>query len=82
MEVIKVANKHSSKYKLISKSIVEFRKEQGLTQKQLAEKLGVSVSYLSKIEAPNTEKSFSLELLFDIAEALEISIHDLLKYLR
>lgn len=77
-----MANKHSSKYKLISKSIVEFRKEQGLTQKQLAEKLGVSVSYLSKIEAPNTEKSFSLELLFDIAEALEISIHDLLKYLR
>lgn len=74
-------NKHKKKYKLIAKAIVEYRKEAGITQKQLAEKLGISISYISKIEAPNTNKSFSLEILFDIADILDVSVINLLKYL-
>ncbi|MDY0404665.1 helix-turn-helix transcriptional regulator [Virgibacillus sp. 179-BFC.A HS] len=73
--------KHDSKYKLIAKAIIEYRKEQGITQKQLAEKLGVSISYISKIEAPNSEKGFSLEILFDISEELDVPVSNFFKYL-
>jgi len=73
---------HSQKYLLIGKAIQEERKLKGLSQMELAEKIGVSKSYLSKIEAPNYNKSFSLEILFDIAAALEINVVNLFKYLK
>lgn len=60
--------------KKISKNIKRIRQEKGITQKQLAEKAGISLSYLSKIEAINCNKSFSLYVLFDIADALEVDI--------
>jgi transcriptional regulator with XRE-family HTH domain len=75
-------NKHREKYLLIGKAISEERKMKGLSQQDLAEKIGVSKSYISKIEAPNYHKSFSLEVLFDIADALDISVVDLFKYLK
>jgi len=40
--------------------------------------VGISYSYLTQIEAPNVEKKMSLEVLFDIASALEIDIKELL----
>jgi len=45
-----------------------------MTQKQLAKKVGISLSYLTKIEAANCDKGFSLDVLFDIADALGIDI--------
>lgn len=41
--------------------------------------MGISISYLIKIEAVNCGQPFSLEVLLDIAEILEISIHQLLE---
>ncbi len=55
-----------------------YRKKKGMTQEELAEKVGISRSHLSAIEAPNIIKAFSIELLFDIAAALEIEPYKLL----
>lgn len=67
-------NKNAERYKKIGQAIRYYRKERGLTQEQLADKIAISVSYITKIEAPNTDKAFSLEVLFDIADALEMPV--------
>ena len=67
-----MSTKYSERYKAIGLRIKYYRKQQGLTQEALAEKASISISYLTKIEAENCEKTFSLEVLFDIANALDI----------
>ena len=69
--------KNSVRYKNIGLKIAELRAKRGLTQQQLADKIGISKSYLSKIESPNTIKSFSLDVLFSISDELDINITDL-----
>lgn len=59
-------------------TIAALRKMKGLSQEKLAEKAGISRSYLSAIEAPNIIRAFSIEILYDIADALEVSAGDLL----
>ena len=54
------------------------RKKRGLSQEKLAEKSGISRTLLSIIEAPNITKGFSLEILFDIAAALNVTPDNLL----
>ena len=54
------------------------RKAKGLSQEQLAEKANVSRSHISSIEAPGIARPFSLEVFFNIADALEIAPADLL----
>ena len=56
--------------------IAYFRKRRGLTQEQLADKVGMSWSYLAKIEANNsdTPHAISLEYLFAISDVLGISV--------
>lgn len=68
---------HSERYKNIGLKIAYFRAKRGFTQQQLADKIGISKSYLSKIESPNTIKSFSLDVLFSISDELGIDIIDL-----
>ncbi|HAK74483.1 MAG TPA: transcriptional regulator [Sporomusaceae bacterium] len=46
----------------------------GLSQDELADKIGISKSYLSKIEAPNSTKAYSLDVLFAIADGLEVDV--------
>lgn len=64
----------------VSYNIVYYRKHAGMTQEQLAEKIGVSRSHLSAIEAPNIVRSFSIEVLFNIAKALNIEPYRLLVF--
>ena len=59
--------------------IAALRKMRGLSQEQLAEKANISRSFLSSIEAPGIVRPFSLEVFFNIADALEIEPADLLK---
>ena len=59
-------------------TIAAVRKMRGLTQEQLAEKASISRSHISSIEAPNTVYPFSLEILFKIADALDVRPGDLL----
>jgi len=62
----------------LSRNIIRFRKERGLTQEQLANLLNVSVSAVSKWELGNNRPD--LELLPNLAEIFQISIDSLLGY--
>ena len=59
-------------------AISTLRKMRGLSQEQLAEKANVSRSHISSIEAPGIARPFSLEVFFNIADALEIDPADLI----
>ena len=48
------------------------RKLKKMTQADLADKVGISTTHLSNIEAMNTVTSVSLDVIFDIASVLEI----------
>lgn len=61
-------------YQTISKNIKYYREQKGLTQFQLAEEAKISISYLSKIEAAGLNKSFSISVLNQIANALDVDI--------
>jgi transcriptional regulator with XRE-family HTH domain len=54
------------------------RKMKGLTQDQLAEKAGISRSFLSTIEAPSLVQSFSIDILYNLSDALDIDPGDLI----
>lgn len=70
---------HTDKYTEIGYNIAYYRKHANLTQEQLAELVGISRSHLSAIEAPNVNRSVSMELVLDIADALRIDAYQLLK---
>lgn len=59
-------------------AIAALRKMRGMSQEQLAEKAGISRSLISAIEAPGLAKSFSLDVFFDLADALDIDPADLI----
>ena len=54
-------------------TIAAIRKMRGFSQEALAEKAGISRSHLSSIEAPNIIRPFSVEVLYNIADALGVS---------
>ena len=56
-----------------------YRKKRGYTQAELAERIGMSVAYLGQIERGNRGNSFSLETLYQIADALKIDVNLLIK---
>ena len=64
--------KYADRYKRIGLNIALQRKMKGLTQIQLAEKIGISRTHMSNIEAPNMLTPVSLEVIFEIADALNI----------
>ena len=57
---------------LIGAQITKFRKAAGLTQEELAERVGLTPAFIGHLEAPNIMKALSLDALFDIAEALDV----------
>ena len=61
-------------YKLIGERIKKARKERGLTQDNIAERLNVSVGYISQVERGITK--ISLDLLGAISSILEHNIAD------
>ena len=68
------------KYIELGLNIAFYRKREGMTQEQLAEKADISRSYIGEIEAPNIVRAISLEVLFNIANALRIPPHKLLEF--
>ena len=75
-----VSFENREKYLELGLNIAFYRKRCGLTQEALAERVGISRSHLSAIEAPNLLRPFSLELLFELADALHISPNKLLEF--
>lgn len=63
-------------YYKIGQRIRKFRKANRLSQEQLAEKIGISVTHLSHIETGNTK--LSLSVFVAIAEALSAQTDELL----
>ena len=59
-------------------TIAALRKMRGMSQEKLAEKAKVSRSHISSIEAPNIIRPFSLEVFFNIADALGVDPGDLI----
>ena len=70
--------KNRDRYIQLGIAISTLRKMRGLSQEQLAEKANVSRSHTSSIEAPGIARPFSLEVFFNIADALEIDPADLI----
>lgn len=75
-----ISNSNIDRYIQLGLNISYFRKLRGYTQEELAEKVGISRSYISAVEAPNIIKTISLELLFDLADALQTEPHKLLEF--
>ena len=61
-------------------AIAYYRKRRGLSQDQLAERVGISRQHMGAVEAPNMNRGISLELLFNIATVLNIEPFMLLKF--
>ena len=70
---------HLDKYKKLGLKISYYRKINGLTQLQFAEKIDKSLSFVGAVEAPNINRTISLDTLFDIADVLKIPPYLLLK---
>lgn len=70
-------HKHYDKYVAFGLNVAFCRRKKELTQEVLAEKVGISRTHLSNIESPTMDKSLSLQVLFDIADALEVDIEKL-----
>lgn len=71
---------NTNRLESLSYAIGYYRKRKGLSQEQLAEKLNISRQHLASVEAPGMNRGLSLELLFNIATALEIEPYLLLKF--
>ena len=69
-----VSFKNRDRFIQLGIAIAALRKMRGLSQEKLAEKAGVSRT----IEAPNMAHGFSLDVFFDIADALEVDPADLI----
>lgn len=69
---------NTEKYIELGYNISYYRKHAGLTQEQLAEKLGISRQHMGAVEAPNIVRPISLDLLFNIATVLKIEPSKLL----
>ena len=74
----KISFENRDKFVALGLNIAYYRKQQGLTQDELAERADISRSHMSNIEAPNMVKSFSLEILFRIADVLKVDAYKLL----
>lgn len=64
-------------YNLIRTNIKKYRIKANLTQQELADKAGITMNYLSKIESERMNRGFSVVIIGRIADALEIDIRNL-----
>jgi transcriptional regulator with XRE-family HTH domain len=71
---------NTQKFIEVGYNIAYYRKHAGLTQEQLAERVGISRQHMGAIEAPNLCRPVSLDLLFNIAAVLEIPPSKLLVF--
>lgn len=68
-------NKNFDTWLAIGLNILHYRKEQGMTQEQLAEKCNFSRNYIQRIGT--AASSCTLDTLIEIAEALNIPLKKL-----
>lgn len=66
-------------YDIIRRNIKKYRKEQGLTSAQLAEKVNLSHDFIRQIESEKTRYNFSVETFYKIAVALDVGLDKLVE---
>lgn len=59
-------------YRKLGLKISYYRKLKGFTQEQLAERLNKNTAFIGAVEAPNVNRTVSLDTLFDIAKILDV----------
>lgn len=64
-------------YRQLGQNIKNRRKELGLTQQQLADKIGIGLNFFGKIEVAFSKPS--LDTVIKIADALSTTVSDLTK---
>jgi transcriptional regulator with XRE-family HTH domain len=64
--------KHYEEYRKLGLNISYYRKERGLSQIQLADKVEISRTHMSRIE--NNDCAVSLDVIFGISKALDIPV--------
>lgn len=67
-----MAQRHKKTYTQIGLNILYYRKERGLTQQKLAEKINYSRNQVQRVETAYSMPS--IEILLDIADCLEIEV--------
>ncbi len=71
-------NNKTTKIYNLGREIFNKRKELGLSQNELAEKLDISREHLAKIET--AKRTVSLDLLIEIAQCLNVKVKDLINF--
>ena len=64
-------------YKIVAINIKKYRIIAGITQAMLAEKIGVSHEFIRRIESKKGPKTFSVDTIYKISLALNITMNDL-----
>ena len=64
-------------YEKIALNIKKYRKEVGITQAVLAERVGVSHEFIRRIESTKGRKTFSIDTIYKISLVLDIPISKL-----
>ena len=60
-------------YEQIARNIKNYRKQDGITQAVLAERVGVSHEFIRRIESKKGVKTFSVDTIWKISLALNIN---------
>ena len=66
-------------YNTIRKNIKKYRKEKKITSAQLAEMVGLSHDFIRQIQSEKAAYNFSVETMYKIAVALDVSLDSLVK---
>ena len=67
---------HKALEEIIGRNIAKYREAVGLTQAILAEKIGISTAFVSRVE--RGQKKMKVETLYATAKALNVSVDALL----
>lgn len=70
---------HYEQHRRIGLKISYYRKLKGLTQEQLAEAINKNLAFIGAVEAPNVNRTISLDTLFDISTVLGVPAYKFLK---
>lgn len=73
-----MVREHSEEYRKLGLNIAYYRKERGLSQIKLADRIDISRTHMSRIE--NNDCAVSLDVIFRIAKALDVPVARLFEF--
>lgn len=76
---LKKPNYDTDIYNTIRKNIKKYRKLRGLTSEELSEMVDLSHEFIRQIESEKVAYNFSVDTLYKISIALDVSIDVLIK---